>query len=364
MRFFPSTLPIALLLCAPALPALAATLTVLPGQSIQSAVSAANPGDTIVVKGGTYGEQVVIASNAKGVPLNGLSLVGTNGATLNGPGVEATDGITIEVNNVTVRGFTIEQYNFGILVSDLAGNALVMNTRIYANYFTNNLDTGIFFDSDVAGADCHDNTITASGAPIGGPAGNSGFGDGIDINYGTGVHVHSNLIYNNASVGINDSAQVLTDNNGQPIASTVDLINQNTIVGSGAYGIAMNGSIGQVITQNIVSGNTVAGIYVTNFTANCTFSYNLLDGNTYDGLYLDAAGATQSTFTHNTADYNGRDGIEVVYAPELGSNTGNIFTNDEASSNKNFDAEDISPIGTNTWRHDQFGKTNPPNLGK
>ena len=97
------TLPVALLLCAPALPALAATLTVQPGQSIQSAVNAANPGDTIVVKGGTYGEQVLIATNANGVPLNGLSLVGTNGATLNGPGLEATNGITIGASNVTVR---------------------------------------------------------------------------------------------------------------------------------------------------------------------------------------------------------------------------------------------------------------------
>ena len=39
-------------------------------------------------------------------------------------------------------------------------------------------------------------------------------------------------------------------------------------------------------------------------------------------------------------------------------------TNDEAQGNTNFDAEDVSPAGTNTWKHDQFGKTNPPNLGK
>ena len=268
------------------------------------------------------------------------------------------------MNNVTVRGFTIEQYNIGLLVSDLAGTALVMNARVYGNYFTNNLAAGVYFDSSVAGADCHDNTMTASGALIGGPAGNSGFGDGLDINYGTGVHVHDNLIYNNASLGIGDSAQVLTDNNGQPIASTVDLIDHNTILGSGAYGILMNGTIGEIITLNIVSGNNVAGIYLTNFGYNNTVSYNLLDGNTNDGLYLDAGGGTQSTFVHNVSDYNGHDGIEVTYAPELGSNTGNVFTNDEASSNKNFDAEDVSPVGTNTWKHDQFGRTNPPNLGK
>ena len=68
MRFFKPTLPVALLLCAPALPTLAATRTVQPGQSIQSAINAANPGDTIVVNGGTYGEQVVIRTTQTASP--------------------------------------------------------------------------------------------------------------------------------------------------------------------------------------------------------------------------------------------------------------------------------------------------------
>ena len=368
MRFFSPSFPVFLLLCAPALPSVASTLTVQPGQSIQSAVNAANPGDTVLVKGGTYTESVLIATNSNGVPLNGLSLVGTNGATLNGPNVEPINGITVGASNVTIKGLTVEHYDFGIVVTStnnpLNNTVTVSNTRIFNNYVGYNLNSGIFFDSDVAGADCHDNVITGIGVEPGGNGGNNGFGDGIDINVSTGVHIHSNLIYNENSVGIGSSGQVLTDNNGQPIPSSVNLINQNTIFQCGAYGIMMNGAVGQVVTQNVISGNNIAGILMTNFCATCTINNNVLDGNTYDGVYLDAGGATQSTFGHNSADYNGHDGFEVTYAPILGSNFGNVFSYDEAQANKNFDAEDVSPKGTNTWTHDQFDRTNPPNLGK
>ena len=80
----------------------------------------------------------------------------------------------------------------------------------------------------------------------------------------------------------------------------MNLIDHNVIYNCGGDGIDINGAVGQIVTQNVVSGNSVAGIILTNFCANCTVSYNVLDGNTYDGLYFDAAGATQSTFTHNT----------------------------------------------------------------
>ena len=105
MRYPLLVLSTSLLLGAPALAAKAVTRTV-PTQypTIQSAVNAANPGDTVLVKGGTYNEQVLIQNNTNGVQLDGLSLVGTNGATLSGPGLQATVGIEVEANNVTVQG--------------------------------------------------------------------------------------------------------------------------------------------------------------------------------------------------------------------------------------------------------------------
>lgn len=107
--------------------ALGATHVVLPGQSIQAAVDAAAPGDTVVVEAGVYREEVVVRTD-------GLTLVGRS-ATLEPPttasGVCAdpelpgsTVGIcllgeidfeTFEVldyvEDVTVTGFTVRGFS-------------------------------------------------------------------------------------------------------------------------------------------------------------------------------------------------------------------------------------------------------------
>src|SRR5437868_3865810 len=60
-----------------ATPAMAATHEVWPGQSIQKAINAASPGDTILVNRGTYFENLTIRKNH-------LTLV-SHGATLRPP---------------------------------------------------------------------------------------------------------------------------------------------------------------------------------------------------------------------------------------------------------------------------------------
>ena len=58
----------------------AATHVVHPGESIQAAVDAASPGDTVVVKAGTYHESVTIHTN-------GLTLKAHGSVTLEPPHV-------------------------------------------------------------------------------------------------------------------------------------------------------------------------------------------------------------------------------------------------------------------------------------
>jgi parallel beta-helix repeat protein len=86
--------------------------------SIQEAINAASPGDTIYVKAGTYYEQVVLNKS--------VSLIGENKETtiIDGNGTEAYEGtVNILADNVTVSGFEIRNnfvrggINYGIFLN-------------------------------------------------------------------------------------------------------------------------------------------------------------------------------------------------------------------------------------------------------
>ncbi|MCA9995282.1 MAG: right-handed parallel beta-helix repeat-containing protein, partial [Anaerolineales bacterium] len=95
------------------------TIRVQPGESIQTAVDRAQPGDTIEVPYGTYHERVV-------VDLSDITLVGVpNDAgewpILDGEGV-LTEGIISSGNNFSVGNFTVRNYtDNGVLVEGVTG---------------------------------------------------------------------------------------------------------------------------------------------------------------------------------------------------------------------------------------------------
>ena len=114
---------------------LAATLCVNPGgtfgckSSISAAVSAASPGDTIVVAPGTYKEQVVIAKSISLVALvKGLSIIDakglSNGIFINGMWAAPKAG----VSGVLVSGFRVRNANFeGVLIANASDVTIVDN---------------------------------------------------------------------------------------------------------------------------------------------------------------------------------------------------------------------------------------------
>ena len=132
-------------LLAVAAPASAATITVAPGESIQAAVDAAAPGDTVVVQPGTYRETVVITTD-------GVSVRG-EGAVLEPPAepsespcadpeepgaasgfcvigtVDFETGEVLEpVRDVTIGGFTIRGFGAnGIVAFGAAGATFERN---------------------------------------------------------------------------------------------------------------------------------------------------------------------------------------------------------------------------------------------
>ncbi len=164
---------------AQAAPAGAATLTVSPGQSIQAAIDAAPAGSTIVVRPGTYHENVAITKN-------NVNLVGTPGKTILKPGAGAptgacaasgpeggppeSDGICVlgqfdfstftlisPIKGVRVTGFTVENFpNEGIFV--LGG----LNTTVRNNTLVDNGGYGVYANTSTSTAILN-NTASGSG---------------------------------------------------------------------------------------------------------------------------------------------------------------------------------------------------------
>ncbi len=83
---------------------LAATINV-PGdhETIQAAINAASPGDTIQVAAGTYTENVTVNKT--------VGLVGAAGAVLQGSG---GNGFLIQAPNISIQGFEIKGYAIGV----------------------------------------------------------------------------------------------------------------------------------------------------------------------------------------------------------------------------------------------------------
>jgi parallel beta-helix repeat protein len=286
----------------------AATLCVNPGgtngcyASINAAVAAASPYDTIQVATGTYSEYVVIPKPLSIVGQNASNTIVDATALPNGLNVDGLDNPGLA--NVNITGLTVQNANFeGIVVTNSStvriwGNNILNNNKnldpntktcpgipmwetaegfdcgegihlsgvdhstVASNFVSGNAggillsdDTGVTHDNLVSGNTAQDNPydcgITLASHP---PAG-GGSPNGL-------LH---NVIYNNTSlrnglnqqgagagVGIFDSV-ANTKNNGNVVIG-------NTLMGNGLPGVAMHShSSGQQLNDNIIAGNTISG---------------------------------------------------------------------------------------------------------
>ncbi len=246
-------------------------VVVEPGQSIQDAVRAAEPGTTIRVKPGTYSETVYIDKD--GIRLYGIIEEG-NRATMDGKG-ELNDAILFSGNNIVVEGFKIIHYKGNAIMSQAGNNYEIRNniikdTGVYGIFpqlgtngvVEHNIISGIEDAAIYVGMS--DNVHVAYNEVFDSVA-------GIEIENSRHAIVESNFVYNNTG-GI---LAFITP--GLPIKTTYDVIIRNNWVSDnntpnfGAPGSTVGGipagtgimimAADDVIVEgNIITNNKTVGI--------------------------------------------------------------------------------------------------------
>jgi parallel beta-helix repeat protein len=214
--------------------------------TIQEAVDAANPGDTVFVFNGTYYENVVVNTT---INLEGEDM---NNTVINGGGTG--DVLLITSNWVNITGFNITG---GGSNSDEAGIKLqnVTNCIVFGNKLIMNAQDGIHLNSS-SNNDINDNKISNSIT-------------GIDLDSSSYNTITNNNVTNNDVNGIyfwTSSYNEITNN---------DIISNN-------YGIyIILSSNNNLITGNSIFSNNV-GIYLIS-SLNITVTFNTF---TNDGVII------------------------------------------------------------------------------
>lgn len=347
--------------------------------TIQSAVNAANPGDTINVNrksgGAVYSENVSITTN--NLTINGIGNPVLDGGGINGSG----DGFTVVATNVTVDGFTVQNFianASNILEPPRAGFRILGDTDITVNGDTlsgddygvdseDSLNTIVefstFTNDDYFGVvtvaseqfTCQGCTFTDNGN---GPALGYAINDlGDDL-----VTLSDNEFSNNFNaIGIQTAANGPNPPGVPPANPTYVTGNYFNNTGDA---VDVYNSYLVNINDNLLY-NDYSGISLVQVCLQCTVSDNLATGTSYGtiaAIQLDVE-TTSCTVSQNLCVDNQCDGIIAYYS------SGNTFSGNVAYGNTyegSVDASDNSGATAatvqNTWKNNLFGVTSPTGL--
>jgi len=301
------------------------------GGSIQTAVSSASSGDVIIVKPGTYTENIRITTTPNLVI---RSESGKPEDTIITAKSSTTSVFYTEVNNITISGFKIT----GVSSSSAAGVYLVRcsNCTITNNDLSDN-NVGIYLRSA-------DYNKILNNAVLGGSRGiylqdsnyNTISGNGASSSSSQGIHLtrsHRNTLSNNIANSNNDG--IILEN------ASYNNLNGNTVNSNSRYGLYLTNSSNcglsgntassndrgiylirsnsTTISGNKVSGNDVYGI-LTSYS-----NYNTISGNTanttFRGIHLDSSDG--NTISGNTVAFNSVSGLFMC----AGSDSNRVFNN-------------------------------------
>ena len=322
------------------------THTVHPGESIQAAIDAAQPGDKIQIRAGTYHENLFVTKDnieLEGAGARKTTLLPPTVATPN-PCVQPDGTIFGAVcvgfdQNHAVKGFELEDMK----IEGFANGAFLVNTEgaeVDHMVFANNHAYGAFYNSSTGG-DFHDNVAYGSGEA------GLYFGDSPNAD----VRVKDNEVYDNGNgMLLRDASNgrvednnahdncigFLVLNTGEPGDASRWRLEDNHVVHNdkacpasdeapptSGLGIGLAGATKVVVDDNVVNDNVASGpsglasggIAVVSTIAfggspasDNRITDNRLDGNRPFDLSDDGAG-TGNRFDDNRCDTSSPAGL-------------------------------------------------------
>ena len=335
------------------------TLQVGPTASfhtIQSAVNAASPGDTIVVAPGTYVEQVTIP----GID-NGLTIQAKNPSKptiIQAPSVMSGDKAIVndaQADYVHITGFTIQGPGGG-------PNGSIKYGVLFDNGWNCELDHCTI-------THIHDNPTSGNSTVF--AVGSIG---------GAGVHIHDNVIsdYQQGGIVVNGihSAGWIDHNTVTGLGPTSIIVQNGIEFINGGFGTAQSNVVtgnvniphtglstgillfnsGEVYVLNNLVYNNDSDIVVDGPSRDSTSSHakdllspqdgsqiigNVTYGTTFDGIDL-LDGANSLTVQNNFSYQNGFDGIFLDASTYGNQINHNFFFQNNQSSGGGFDIEDLT----------------------
>jgi len=282
--------------------AAAATVLHVPQDysTIQSAIDAAVPGDTVLVAAGTYNETIDFQSKAITV----ASESGAASTFINGDGIGGVVKMNANAGETPVlRGFTIRNGGpYGSTdggIDTSGGPALIENNAITANRFCGDgAITASFSDATIRNNTISENSQVLCSGGVGGA--------GVSIQGAGSVQLLNNLITGNThdseAGGVALFAagtptvigNVINDNvgwlgGGMSIENVSDATITNNIIagnraaqGGGIYVTVPYGARGPLVVNNTIAANqanTGLAVYAQGFDAQATFVNDILVGN-------------------------------------------------------------------------------------
>ena len=256
MKLFSWFLTVLLVLCgALVTPTSASDKTIKVPQdhnTIQAAVNAASPGDTILVDNGIYKESVIIKETR-------LTLKAKNrrGAVVDGEwkrafGFHALEGA--DIDDIVIQGFEIRHFQSAGVHAYHEGNRRYNSWKVVDNYIHHAVDKGILLSGP--GHTIDKNEIAFIG--------NSGEAMGIQVRSSNNSTISDNIIY-------------VVRKNGIRVSSSGNVVKNNLIAYVGP-GIAINHDKGGNVVMNNYVFSTHTGIIPKH--SDCSKGFNRIIHNT------------------------------------------------------------------------------------